>query len=73
MCEPTSLADHFLGEQVVANVVLEVFPVQPLGAQPPFRESSMLSSLFSMRIWSSCLITSGSTLMLHVLAALHEQ
>jgi len=45
MCEPDFAADHSLRQQRIANVVLEILPVEPLRGYRLF-QLSMLSILF---------------------------
>jgi len=62
------LPDHFLRDEMAANVVLEVFPVQSLRVTA-FSSASIWAIVLNADL-SSCLITSDLDADAHVLAAL---
>ena len=67
MCEPTSLPMTSWVSKPLRMLSLKSSQLRPW-AVTAFSRSSMLSSLFWMRIWSSFLITPGSTLVPRSLA-----
>jgi len=71
MCEPTSCPITSAWMRWLRMLFLKSPQVQSLRSNR--LSSASISAIVLMRIWSSCLITSVSTLMPHVLAALNQK